>query len=432
MPMPWESAREVKVLYHVNGCLTLVNEIPRVIEPVFHAQWATMWVCMRREKSDRRHFKRMRFPPFDDEEPPLSWSENIEDVEPQEPIQMELDEQEDGAVIEWFYDHRPLLDTPHVNGPSYKRWNLDLPQMATLYRLSHQLLSDIVDKNYFYMFDRSSFFTAKALNVAIPGGPRFEPLYKDVDPNDEDFGEFNAIDRIIFRSPIRTEYRVAFPYLYNSLPRSVELSWYHHPQICYVRTEDPDLPAFYFDPIINPISSRSVAPKNLTVSHEDDIFGFGNDEDDFALPDDVEPFLDSQELYTDNTSSAIALWWAPHPFDKRSGRMARAEDVPLVKQWYLEHCPGGQPVKVRVSYQKLLKTFVLNALHTKPQKAQNKQDLFRTLKGTKFFQTTTIDWVEAGLQVCRQGFNMLNLLIHRKNLTYLHLDCMSPPHSLRV
>lgn len=421
--MPWESAREVKVLYHINGCLTLVNEIPRVIEPVFHAQWATMWVCMRREKSDRRHFKRMRFPPFDDEEPPLSWSENIEDVEPQEPIQMELDEAEDAAVIEWFYDHRPLLDTPHVNGPSYKKWNLDLPQMATLYRLSHQLLSDIVDKNYFYMFDRSSFFTAKALNVAIPGGPRFEPLYKDVDPNDEDFGEFNAIDRIIFRSPIRTEYRVAFPYLYNSLPRSVELSWYHHPQICYVRTEDPDLPAFYFDPIINPISSRSVAPKNLTVSHEDEVFGFGNDEDDFELPDEVEPFLAEEELYTENTSSAISLWWAPHPFDKRSGRMVRAEDVPLVKQWYLEHCPLGQPVKVRVSYQKLLKTYVLNALHTKPQKAQNKQDLFRTLKGTKFFQTTTIDWVEAGLQVCRQGFNMLNLLIHRKNLTYLHLDC---------
>ena len=26
------------------------------------------------------------------------------------------------------------------------------------------------------------------------------------------------------------------------------------------------------------------------------------------------------------------------------------------------------------------------------------------------------------LQVCRQGYNMLNLLIHRKNLNYLHLD----------
>lgn len=423
MPMPWESAREVKVLYHVNGCLTLVNEIPRVIEPVFHAQWATMWVCMRREKSDRRHFKRMRFPPFDDEEPPLSWSENIEDVEPLEPIQMELDENEDGPVYDWFYEHRPLIDMPHVNGPSYKEWNLTLPQMATLHRLSRPLLSDLVDKNYFHMFDLSSFLTAKALNVAIPGGPRFEPLYKDVDPNDEDFGEFNAIDRIIFRAPIRTEYRVSFPFLYNSLPRSVKLSWYSYPQVVYVRAEDPSLPAFYFDPVINPISSRSVAPKNLTVSHEDEIFGFGNNEDDeFELPGEVEPFLADEELYTDETSPAIALWWAPYPFDRRSGRMVRAQDVPLVKQWYLEHVPQGQPVKVRVSYQKLLKTFVLNELHKKAPKAQNKQNLMRSLKSTKFFQQTTIDWVEAGLQVCRQGFNMLNLLIHRKNLTYLHLD----------
>lgn len=426
MPMPWESAREVKVLYHVNGCLTLVNETPRVIEPVFHAQWATMWVCMRREKSDRRHFKRMRFPPFDDEEPPLSWSENIEDVEPLEPIQMELDETEDGAVFEWFYENRPLLDTPHVNGPSYKDWNLSLPQMATLYRLSHQLLSDLVDKNYFHMFELNSFFTAKALNVAIPGGPRFEPLYKDVDPNDEDFGEFNAIDRIIFRAPIRTEYRVAFPFLYNSLPRSVKLSWYSHPQIVYVRAEDPSLPAFYFDPVINPISSRSVAPKNITISHEDEIFGFGNnqesEDDAFELPSEVEAFLADEELYTSETASAIALWWAPFPFDRRSGRMVRAQDVPLVKQWYLEHCPQGQPVKVRVSYQKLLKTYVLNELHKRKPKAQNKQNLMKSLKQTKFFQQTTIDWVEAGLQVCRQGFNMLNLLIHRKNLTYLHLD----------
>ncbi|KAI5926440.1 PROCN-domain-containing protein [Camillea tinctor] len=426
MPMPWESAREVKVLYHVNGCLTLVNEIPRVIPPVFHAQWATMWLTMRKEKSDRRLFKRMRFPPFDDEEPPLSWSENIEDVEPLEPIQMELDEEEDAAVYEWFYEHRPLVDTDNVNGPSYKTWNLTLPQMATLHRLSRPLLSETVDQNYFYLFDLKSFLTAKALNVALPGGPRFEPLYKDIDPNDEDFGEFNAIDRIIFRFPIRTEYRVAYPYLYNSLPRSVHFNWYSHPQIVYIKSDDPNIPAFHFDPMINPISSRSVAPKNMTISHEDEIFGEGNNEepedDAFELPASAEPFLADEELYTEDTSSAIALWWAPFPFDRRSGRMVRAQDVPLVKQWYLEHCPPKQPVKVRVSYQKLLKTYVLNELHKKKPKALNRQNLLRSLKQTKFFQQTTIDWVEAGLQVCRQGFNMLNLLIHRKNLTYLHLD----------
>ncbi|KAK3356903.1 NUC071 domain-containing protein [Lasiosphaeria hispida] len=426
MPMPWEAAREVKVLYHVNGCLTLVNEIPRVIEPVFYAQWSTMWTVMRKEKSDRRLFKRMRFPPFDDEEPPLSWSENLEDVEPLEPIQMELDEDEEAAVYEWFYDHQPLLDTTHVNGPSYKTWNLTLPQMANLYRLSRPLVTEVVDKNYFYLFELKSFLTAKALNVALPGGPRFEPLYKDIDPNDEDFGEFNAMDRIIFRNPIRTECRVSFPFLYNALPRSVHLSWHSHPQVVYKSTEDHNLPAFYFDTSINPISSRSVAPKNLTISHEDELFGKGSNEEPeeeaFELPANIEPFLADEDLYTDDTASAIELWWAPFPFDRRSGRMVRAQDVPLVKHWYLEHCPPKQPVKVRVSYQKLLKTYVLNELHKKKPKALQKQNLLKTLKQTKFFQQTTIDWVEAGLQVCRQGFNMLNLLIHRKNLTYLHLD----------
>ncbi|KAL2886667.1 Pre-mRNA-processing-splicing factor 8 [Ceratocystis lukuohia] len=430
MPMPWESTREVKVLYHVNGCLTLVNEIPRVVEPVFFAQWAMMWVYMRKEKQDRRLFKRMRFPPFDDEEPPLSWSENIEDVEPLEPIQFELDEDDDEAVYEWFYDHRPLLDTPHVNGPSYKTWNLSLRQMATLFRLSRPLISDVVDKNYFYLFDLPSFFTAKALNVAFPGGAKFEPLYKDIDPNDEDFGEFNAIDRIIFRTPTRTESRVAYPYLYNSLPRSVSLSWYSHPQVVYSKPESPDLPAFHFDRRLHPISSRNVKPMNIELSHEDEIFGVGNNEESedslFELPPDVEPFLADEELENEDTADAIQLWWAPFPFDRRSGRMVRAQDVPLVKQFYLEHpVPNDKnriPIKVSVSYQKLLKTYILNELHEKPAKSLNKQSLLKSLKQTKFFQQTTIDWVEAGLQVCRQGFNMLNLLIHRKNLTYLHLD----------
>ncbi|KAG5918343.1 Pre-mRNA-splicing factor spp42 [Claviceps capensis] len=427
MPMPWESAREVKVLYHVNGCLTLVNETPRVIEPVFFAQWAMMWTFMRKEKADRRLFKRMRFPPFDDEEPPLSWSENIEDVEPLEPIQMELNEEEDEAVYEWFYDHRALLDTTHVNGSSYKTWNLSLPQMATLFRFSRPLISDVVDKNYFHLFDLKSFLTAKALNVALPGGPRFEPLYKDIDPNEEDFGEFNAIDRIIFRTPIRTEFRVAFPFLYNSLPRSVHLTWHSYPQTVYNRADDPDLPTFLFDRRINPISSRTVAPKNVDVTLEDELFGPGNNEEPeeeaFQLPAGVEPFLAEEELENEHTSAAIDLWWAPYPFNKRSGKMVRAQDVPLIKQWYLEHPPSDRPpVKVRVSYQKLLKNYVLNELHKKKPNAHNNQNLLRSLKQTKFFQQTTIDWVEAGLQVCRQGFNMLNLLIHRKNLTYLHLD----------
>lgn len=418
-PMPWEQVRECKIIYHITGAITFVNEIPWVVEPIYVAQWGTMWIMMRREKRDRRHFKRMRFPPFDDEEPPLDYADNILDVEPMEPIQLELDEEDDEQVYEWFYDAKPLLHTPMINGTTYRKWHLELPVMATLYRLASQLLSDLVDKNYFYLFDKKSFFTSKALSMAIPGGPKFEPLYRDLQQDDEDWNEFNDINKLIIRTQIRTEYKVAFPYLYNDRPRSVHHLYYHHCTVCYIKTEDPDLPAFYYDPIINPISfARDKNKEGSSKSEQEE----EDDDDDFQLPAAVQPFLAEQELFTDNTADGIACYWAPRPYNQRTGRTRRAFDVPLVNSWFMEHCPQSHPVKVRVSYQKLLKCWVLNQLHHRPPKALNKKFLFKSLKQTKFFQTTELDWLEAGLQVCRQGYNMLNLLIHRKNLNYLHLD----------
>ena len=120
MPFPWEQVRNVNVLYHITGAISFVDEVPKVIEPVYLAQWGSMWITMRREKRDRRHFKRMRFPPFDDEEPPLDYGDNILTIEPEFPIQMKLDEEEDNAVFDFFYDFQPLKYTKYVNGPSYK------------------------------------------------------------------------------------------------------------------------------------------------------------------------------------------------------------------------------------------------------------------------------------------------------------------------
>ena len=63
----------------------------------------------------------MRFPPFDDEEPPLDYADNLLDVDPLEAIQLELDEEEDSAVFDWC---RPLVAPPPraasaaVNNPS--------------------------------------------------------------------------------------------------------------------------------------------------------------------------------------------------------------------------------------------------------------------------------------------------------------------------
>ena len=439
MPMPWEQVRVTQVVYHVTGAITFVNEIPRVIEPVYVAQWATMWLMMRREKRDRRHFKRMRFPPFDDEEPPLDYADNLLDVEPLDAIELELDEEEDDAVYDWFYDHKPLVDTKYVNGTSYRRWQLPLPVMSNLHRLAAQLLSDLNDANYFYLFNKESFVTAKSLNMCIPGGPKFEPLYRDVDARDEDWNEFNDINKLIIRSPIRTEYKVAFPYLYNNRPRQVQLATYHTPMCMYIKAEDPDLPAFYYDPLIHPIANykassdsgrsrgrqergaerdtkrrrvaageddeeRSATATMNGVSHgdcsddEDDV-----EEEEFVLPAGVSPFCESSPLHTDKTSDGIRLWWAPAPFNQRTGRTRRAFDIPLVSSWFHEHCPRDNPVKVRVSYQKLLKCWVLNALHSRGPRPLKKRKMFNLFKATKFFQAqrpTDTGRSLSGLGIC--------------------------------
>ena len=99
--------------------------------------------------------------------------------------------------------------------------------------------------------------------------------------------------------------------------------------------------------------------------------------------------------------------WAPRPFNERTGKTRRAFDIPLASTWFKERCPQGYPVKVRVSYQKLLKCCGLNQLHHRHPKSLKKSTCSNAFTSTKFFQLTELDWVEAGLQVARQGFNML-------------------------
>lgn len=138
----------------------------------------------------------------------------------------------------------------------------------------------------------------------------------------------------------------------------------------------------------------------------------------------LQPLLSSEPLSTSRTAPGISLYFAPRPFHLRSGRTRRTIDVPLIGHWARERVSRelNYPTKVRVSYQKLLKNWVLNQLHSRPNVKKNKKVLFKSLKATKFFRCTELDWVEVGLQVCRQGHNMLNLLINRNQLNYLHLD----------
>lgn len=497
MPMPWEAVRTVPVLYHVTGAISFVNEVPKVVEPVYLAQWGSAWVMMRREKRDRRHFKRMRFPPFDDEEPVLDYADHILDVEPPEPIRMEFGDGEDDDsdalddvekfVASWLYEHKPLSEPVdyddfedsddededsdedgmvqkrdrgegdvsgfkvpggrYTNGPSYRTWRLPTPVMSCLYRLAAPLVSShLLDPNHKHLFALPEFLTAKALNVAIPGGPKFEPLYRDVpEKEEEDWNEFNDVNKIIIRHPIRSEYRIAFPHVYNSRPRKVVVGGdgYHHPQLCYVGEDDENesgaLAFTSYSSALNPIlrveerDYRLESGRDTEMGDEDefnenlDLPMVGETDDDYSgeIEDDVwlrhdelddaeedidapdgsiweddeevvassalRPLLSRRPLSTSRTGPGIALYFAPRPFHMRSGRTRRAIDVPLIGHWARERVSRdlNYPTKVRVSYQKLLKNWVLNQLHSRPDVRKSKKVLFKSLKATKFFQVGT-------------------------------------------
>ena len=80
-----------------------------------------------------------------------------------------------------------------------------------------------------------------------------------------------------------------------------------------------------------------------------------------------------------------------------------------------------------MSYQKLLKCWVLNELHKKRPKALNRKHLFRSLKATKFFQSTELDWVEVGLQV--RGGVLIRLRERRRGVVSFSLSSGFGPRS---
>ena len=72
--------------------------------------------------------------------------------------------------------------------------------------------------------------------------------------------------------------QVAFPYLYNNRPRKVRVSTYHHPMVMYIKMEDPDLPAFYYDPLIHPIAFYKDQATSVEALEDDE-------EEAFELPE---------------------------------------------------------------------------------------------------------------------------------------------------
>ena len=264
LPMPWEAAKYVDVLYHVSGALTVVDESPMVCEPVFVAQWATAWNAMRKYKQENTPFPaltELTLPEFAE-----AW---VLDLDPKPPVRLDMEGAADLAHIElWFYDssERPEPDVGHVDPKKSNRWSLASHTLATLQRLGAPLCADhAADENYFYLWNQHDFRNAKILGITLPGAPRFRhhPIHKKVgggaanpmpsaggDNSDddaagaEDITDFNDPAKRIVRGKMLKEVQLAFPFLYglNRVEHALVTNYHrpHDPEITDVTQLYPD------------------------------------------------------------------------------------------------------------------------------------------------------------------------------------------------
>lgn len=374
IPQPWESAKEVNVLYHVTGAITFVKELPLVDEAVYVARWGQMWELMRREKHDRQLFRRMRLPPFDDEEPPIRWSEVLEHSEIPPPI-VDDDKPDNQWLATSIEDRYELL------------------------RLGCRFTPK-EDLNSKYCFDDSSFFNAKALGLSLQGGPKFQTNSLGEEAIDDyDYTDFNDARRVIVREPLSTEARVAFPSLYSSGSCEISIGPYQTLPLC-----------------ATPRNSKEVVEKEVEHADCEELLPV-------AAPQGLRAFLADEKPPA--VRKALMLWDAPFPFNAEGSSISRAQDVALLKSWITQRPRRYSRQKTRISMQRLLKLEVKRRLARSKRRATPsgpRRPLLSRLASTKFFKETKIDWIEAGLQLVQQGHHILQLLIHRRGLHFLHLD----------
>eukprot|EP00970_Alexandrium_tamarense_P014811 scaffold4386_cov74-Alexandrium_tamarense.AAC.1 len=141
---------------------------------------------------------------------------------------------------------------------------------------------------------------------------------------EEDWNEINDVNKIIIRHPIRSEYRIAFPHVYNSRPRKVVVGGggYHHPQLCYVGEDDGN------DDAVDERDYKLESGKTDAVMGEEDEFNEdvmlplvgetdedydGSEEDNVWLMHDD---LDDEEDAVDAADGACGPWTKrfKHPY----------------------------------------------------------------------------------------------------------------------
>lgn len=354
LPFPWQKINFKKILYHISGSICFITEIPYDNYQIYFCKWGMMWEKLQLEKKNRKHFKRIKIPSFDDEEKPIDFLDILINVN--SPLN-KLTKHESLTRIHTKIFESSFQKIKNFQNKCYKDGPLIFKMLGLklLEKLSKTILTTVCNKNYYYLFDFDSFLVSKSLGLVIPGGPKFDNNKIFNQTSNKSFSVGSSVNKSILRFPIRTEYKIRYPYLYcsNVLINNDSVQYYYNCK--FLKPINYTLPCFIRDPSVNNIKDLQKKKSRNFIS--------------LMLSSKFGPTFNKLNIYNKNSIYAIELLWHSFPFDNRILIFRRVIDIDICTNWILEHCPLNYPVKVRISYQKLLKKYLLNKINKKKKSA---------------------------------------------------------------
>ena len=251
-------------------------------------------------KRNRRHIKRIQFPPFDDEAPPFGLRKQRLGQRLVEPLEAAGTSTSSTTLNPWLTPPRSMAHLIDTGRFPRRRWPTSIASV-TLLLFDYTGITPPIFSTRTHSSQQKR---AKALNTAIPGGPKFEPLYNAMDTFDEDWTEFSDTNEAA--DPHRIQSHLP-PSLQFPSPLTLQ-------RTCTFAPRPRTCPPFSARlPTLSPSDLRS--PRTLRWFRID--ISFSGQTAETATTSNSQgggPLPRGQGAQERFTAGAIALWWAPSPY----------------------------------------------------------------------------------------------------------------------
>jgi pre-mRNA-processing factor 8 len=107
--------------------------------------------------------------------------------------------------------------------------------------------------------------------------------------------------------------------------------------------------------------------------------------------------------------------------NKSFSKIMSIYDIPVIKRLIIEFSRNSN-TRFSMGYKYLLKNYFKNVNLKNKLRKKQKINFLKIFKNNIFFEISDLKWIEIGKNICKKSHQMMNLILGRKNLTFLNLD----------